>query len=76
MLFEMVQSQREETMACPYCHEDVLEEDSTLFVGGRPFHRNCWVRQIISPTENRTRGLTVRQEADAAVMAWERKNLA
>ena len=76
MFFEMVQSQREETIVCPHCHEDVLEDEATLFVGGRPFHRNCWVRQIIGPTKNQTQGLTVRQEADAAVMAWERRHWA
>ena len=76
MFCQTVQLQPEATTWCPYCREDVLEEESALFVGGRSFHRNCWVRQIIGPTSNRTQGLTVRQEADAAVMAWERRHLA
>ena len=76
MFLQMVQSQREATIVCPYCHEDVLEDEAPLLVGGRPFHRNCWVRQIIGPTKSRTRGMTVRQEADAAVMAWEKRHLA
>ena len=75
MFFEMVQTNREATIACPYCYEDVLEDESTLCIGGRPFHRNCWVRQIIGPTKNPNQGMTKRQEADAAVSAWEKRHL-
>jgi len=58
---------------CPHCHEDVCESEPRLVVGEKPFHRNCWVREIIGPTENRTQGVTLRQEADASVSAWENK---
>jgi hypothetical protein len=76
MFFQISQSQREATIVCPYCHEDVLEEEPRVVLGGRPFHRNCWVRQIIDPTKNRNLGMTVRQEADAAVLAWETRHVA
>lgn len=42
-------------------------------MGEQAFHRNCWIRKFIRPAEDDTRGLTVRQEADAAVLAWEKK---
>jgi hypothetical protein len=76
MFFQISHPQREATIVCPYCREDVLEEEPTLFVGGRPLHRNCWVRQIIGPTKNRNQGMTMRQEADATVLAWEKRHLA
>jgi len=66
--------QRDVPTKCPHCHEDVRENESRLFVGENPFHRNCWIRGIIGPTENRTLGATIRQEANAAVSAWEDKH--
>ena len=76
MFFQVFQSQQEAATVCPYCREDVLEDEPQLFMGERPFHRNCWVRQIVGPTKNRTQGMTVRQEADAAVLAWETRHVA
>lgn len=39
----------------------------------RAFHRNCWIRKFIRPTEEGTQEMTVRQEANAAVSAWEKR---
>src|SRR5262250_2024966 len=66
--------QRQVAPKCPHCHEVVQENEPRLFVGERPFHRNCWVREIIGPIESRTLGMTARQEANAAVKAWENKH--
>jgi len=70
----MFHRQRDIPRQCPHCREDVRENEPRVFVGERPFHRNCWVREIIGPTENRTVGMTARQEANAAVKAWENKH--
>jgi hypothetical protein len=32
MFFQMFQSERETTILCPYCHEDVLEQELMLVV--------------------------------------------
>jgi len=60
---------------CPHCHEDIAAKDPTLVIGGRSFHRNCWIRELIGPTEKRNPGKTKRQETDAAVSAWRRSGL-
>lgn len=60
-------------MTCPHCGEDVCAEEPKVLMGEQAFHRNCWIRKFIRPAEDDTRGLTVRQEADAAVLAWEKK---
>jgi len=64
---------QETQMKCPHCHEDICSGERTLFMGEQPFHRNCWIRILIGPTQKDKRGITARQEADAVVVAWQKR---
>lgn len=69
----LFQHQRETQMKCPHCGEEVCEGEPKVSMGEEAFHRNCWIRKFIRPAEEDTRAMTVRQEADAAVSAWEKR---
>jgi hypothetical protein len=58
---------------CPHCCEDIAATEPTLVYGGRSFHQNCWICELIGPTEKCNPAMTPRQDADAAVSAWEKK---
>ena len=65
--------QRAAETNCPHCHEEIRAGETTLFMAEQAFHRNCWIRRIVGPIEIDRQGMTARQEADAAVLAWRNK---
>jgi len=67
MPFKLFQPTRSASTKCPHCHEDIRDHEMTLFFADVVFHRNCWIRAIIGPTQNGDRGINTRKKAEAAV---------
>ena len=77
---------------CYHCEEAIVAEDSGIqYPDGDVAHRNCHLRQIIGSVahverrcgcyvsgseENDPPGLSLRQAADAAVAAFEKRRMA
>ena len=73
MPFKLFQHPRTVPTKCPHCHEDIRDHQATLFMGDQQFHRNCWIRAIIGPTQSRAPGISTRKDGDAADSAWEKR---
>jgi len=69
----MIEHQREAKQKCGRCHELIRDGETMLLIGARPFHRNCGIYLLIGPIQIRE---SSRLEADAAVLAWEKKGCA
>jgi len=58
---------------CPHCREEICDDEAMLLIGEQAYHRNCGLRGLISPAMIEPHGMTLREEADSVVPAWEKK---
>jgi hypothetical protein len=73
MPFKLFRDPQQTTAKCPHCHEDILNQEPTLFFGERPFHRDCWIRGIMGPAESYGREMPIDRDAAASTLEKRRR---